>query len=214
MLLVSHALPVYLITPIILVFIATAVTLGGVFIITYKSGAVEKIVGLCIWVTKKIVKNQSKQESIRQKLHHSLSSFSDVFKTFEHQPRRLIKPAIYAVISWVFNLVVYLMIFYSLNFTAISLVDLATVFCIVTTVETVTAGLPVGAVEVTMVNLFSVLGVPIAIAAAATTIARLLTYWCQVLVGYPLVNWVGAKSLFKGGLANAFSPKHDLPKLP
>ena len=99
-----------------------------------------------------------------------------------------------------FNLVVYLMIFYSLNFTAISLVDLATVYCIITTVETVTAGIPVGAVEVTMVSMFSVLGVPIAIAGAATTIARLLTYWCQVLVGYPLINWVGAKFHFKSSL--------------
>jgi glycosyltransferase 2 family protein len=214
LLLFSHQLPLYLVTPVILVVIATAVTLVCVFGIAFKAGAVDKIVGLCMWVTRKIIKNPIKQQSIQEKLHHGLSSFSEVFKTFKDQPRQLIKPAIYGVISWVFNLVVYLMIFYSLNFTAISMVDLATVFCIVTTVETVTAGLPVGAVEVTMVNLFSILGVPIAIAAAATTIARLLTYWCQVLVGYPLVNWVGAKSHFKGGLANVFSPKHDLAKVP
>ena len=79
------------------------------------------------------------------------------------------------------------MIFYALDFTAISLVDLATVYCIVTTVETITAGIPVGAVEVTMINLFSLYGVPIAIAGAATTIARLLTS-SQVIVGYPIMN--------------------------
>jgi uncharacterized protein (TIRG00374 family) len=99
------------------------------------------------------------------------------------------------------------MIFYSLNFTAISLVDLATVYCIITTVETVTAGIPVGAVEVTMVNMFSIYGVPIAVAAAATTIARLLTYWCQILVGYPLVQWIGAKSLGGLNMKNMFMPK-------
>ena len=106
-----------------------------------------------------------------------------------------------------FNLVVYLMIFYSLNFTAISLVDLATVYCIITTVETVTAGIPVGAVEVTMVSMFSIYGVPIAIAGAATTIARLLTYWCQVVVGYPLLEWIGVKSLLQGNLKNMLTPK-------
>jgi uncharacterized membrane protein YbhN (UPF0104 family) len=97
-----------------------------------------------------------------------------------------------------FNLFVYLMVFYALNFTAISLVDLATVYCIITTVETITAGIPVGAVEVTMVNLFALYGVPLVIAGAATTIARLLTFWGQVIVGYPLVQWIGAKSLLKG----------------
>jgi uncharacterized protein (TIRG00374 family) len=106
-----------------------------------------------------------------------------------------------------FSLLLYLMIFYALNFTAISLVDLATVYCIVTTVETVTAGVPVGAVEVTMVNMFSVYGVPIATAAAATTIARLLTYWCQMLVGYPIVQWIGAKSLTGLNLKNMLTLK-------
>lgn len=82
------------------------------------------------------------------------------------------------------------------------MVDLATVYCIVTTVETLTAGFPVGAVEVTMTSLFSLYGVPIAVAGAATTLTRLLTFWCQIIVGYPLVEWIGAKSLIKGNLQN------------
>ena len=89
------------------------------------------------------------------------------------------------------------MIFYSLNFTGISLIDLATVYCVVTTVETLTAGFPVGAVELTMINLFSLYGVPLAVAGAVTTLSRLLTFWCQVLVGYPLVQWLGAKTFLK-----------------
>ncbi|HSV50321.1 MAG TPA: flippase-like domain-containing protein, partial [Candidatus Acidoferrales bacterium] len=181
LLLFTHQLPVYLVTPVILVVLGTGVMLLCVFGVAFKAGAVDKIVDAVMWVTKKVIKTPAKQESFRTKLHHGLSSFTVVFRTFKDQPRQLIKPALYAIVSWVFNLIVYLMIFYSLNFTAISLIDLATVYCIVTTVETITAGIPVGAVEVTMVNLFSIYGVPIAIAAAATTIVRLLTYWCQVL---------------------------------
>ena len=107
------------------------------------------------------------------------------------------------------------MIFYALDFTAISLVDLATVYCINTTVETVTAGVPVGAVEVTMVNMFSIYGVPIATAAAATTITRLLTYWCQIIVGYPIVQWIGAKSLTCLSLKSMLTlkPKEVVPNL-
>jgi uncharacterized protein (TIRG00374 family) len=70
-------------------------------------------------------------------------------------------------------------------------------------VETVTAGFPVGAVEVTMINVFSIYGVPLAVAGAATTLSRLLTFWCQVLVGYPLVEWIGAKSLLKENMKAA-----------
>ena len=201
-LLLTHQLPIYLLTPVILVSAGTAGVIAVVFLVAFKEGAVEKIVNVSIWIARRIIKNPVRLEGLREKIHHALSSFSEVFKTFKAHPRTLIKPVIYAVASWLFNIVVYLMIFYSLNFTGISLIDLATVYCIITTVETLTAGFPIGAVEVTMINLFSVYGVPIAVAGAATTISRLLTFWCQILVGYPLVEWIGAKSLIKGSIKN------------
>ena len=201
-LLLTRQLPIYLITPVILVTAGTAGVIAVIFIVAFKKNAVEKIVNVSMWITRRLIKNPVKLEGLREKIHHALSSFSEVFKTFKAHPKYLIKPVIFAVVAWMFNLVVYLMIFYSLNFTGISMVDLATVYCIVTTVETLTAGFPVGAVEVTMTSLFSLYGVPIAVAGAATTLTRLLTFWCQILVGYPLVEWIGAKSLIKGNLQN------------
>jgi uncharacterized protein (TIRG00374 family) len=196
-LLASRQLPVYLITPIVLVMLGTSAMVGVVLFVALKEGAVDKIVRLAMWVTKRVIKKPEKQQSIQEKLYTGLSSFSDAFRTFKANPKSLIKPAVFAVAAWLFNLTVYLMIFYSLNFTAISLLDLATVYCVVTTVETVTAGFPVGAVEVTMVSLFSMYGVPLAVAGAVTTLSRLLTFWSQIIVGYPLVQWIGAKSLLK-----------------
>jgi uncharacterized protein (TIRG00374 family) len=198
LLLCTRQLPIYLVTPVVLVMLGTSVMILCIFCIAFKPSTIVKILTGIMWVTKKIIKNPSKQVSIRKKMHYSLLSFSEVFKKFKAQPKKLIKPVIYAITAWIFSLFVYLMVFYSLDFTAISLVDLATIYCIVTSVETMTAGLPVGAVELTMVNMFSIYGIPITIAAAATTIARLLTYWCQVIVGYPLINWVGVKALLKG----------------
>jgi uncharacterized protein (TIRG00374 family) len=193
-------LPIYLVTPIVLVTAGTGVVIAVIFFVALKESAVQTIVKASSWIIRRITKNPVKQENWREKIQNALSSFSQVFKTFKAHPRYLIKPVFFAVIAWMFNLVVYLLIFYSLNFTSISLVDLATVYCIVTTVETLTAGFPVGAVEVTMINLFYLYGVPLAVAGAATTLTRLLTFWCQVPVGYPLVEWIGAKSLLKGNL--------------
>jgi len=215
LLLFTHQLPFYLVTPVILVAAGTSVMLLCIFAVAFKAGAIDKIVSAVMWITKKLMKNPLKQESIQNKLYHSLSSFSEVFKTFKNHPRKLVKPTAYAITAWLFSLVLYLMIFYALDFTAISLVDLATVYCIITTVETVTAGVPVGAVEVTMVNMFSIYGVPIATAAAATTITRLLTYWCQIIVGYPIVQWIGAKSLTGLSLKSMLTlkPKEVVPNL-
>ncbi len=152
---------------------------------------------------KVVTKSREKQEALREKLRVSLYSFSEAFKTYKKRPRLLIKPVIYAVIAWVFTLLVYLMVFYSLNFTTISLVDLAMVYCVSSTVETLTAGFPVGAVEITMISLYSALGVPIVIAGAATTLTRLLTFWCQIIVGYPIFQLTGLKNILKGGFSDA-----------
>ncbi|MFA5365803.1 MAG: flippase-like domain-containing protein [Candidatus Bathyarchaeia archaeon] len=209
-LLFSHQLPAYLVAPIVLVMLGTAGIVGLVLVVALKQSATAKIVNATLWVVKRFIKNPIKLAHLQEKLYTGLSSFSEAFKTFKAHPRYLIKPVLFAVASWMFNLIVYLMIFYSLDFTAISIIDLATVYCIITTVETVTAGFPVGAVEVTMVSMFSIYGVPLVVAGAVTTLSRLLTFWSQVIVGYPLVQWVGAKSLLKSpSILNL-----PLPKVP
>ncbi len=207
MLLFYHQLPIYMVTPVILVIIGTAGVLAVVFVIAFNESAGKKITNFSLWIARRVTKNPNTLAHLEEKISSSITSFSEVFKTFRANPRYLIKPTIFAIIAWLFNITVFMMIFYSLNFTRISFIDLASIYSVVTTVETITAGFPVGAVEVTMTSLFSLYGVPIVIAAAATTLTRLLTFWCQVLVGYPLVEWIGVKSLIKSNFASGLIMK-------
>ena len=196
----TRQLPVYLLTPVILVSIGTIAAIGAILYIALKEGAAERLVNVLMRIIKIIVKNPKRVEQQKEKLRKSLFSFSEAFLTYKKHPKVLIKPIIFAVTAWIFSLVVYLMVFYSLNFTAISLLDLAAVYCIATTVETLTAGFPVGAVEITMINLYALYGVPVAIAGAATTLSRLITFWSQLVVGYPLIQFIGAKPLIENSI--------------
>jgi uncharacterized protein (TIRG00374 family) len=196
-LMLTRQLPPSLLTLVIFVSFGTGAAIAAILYIALKEGAAEKLVKLLTRVIKIVTKKQSNVERRKEKLQESLFSFSEAFKTYKKYPKYLLKPVVFAIIAWIFSLVVYLMVFYSLNYGGMSLLDLATVYCISTTVETLTAGFPVGAVEITMINLYSLYGVPLAIAAAATTLTRLLTFWCQVLVGYPLVQWLGIKPLIQ-----------------
>ena len=207
-----HQLPISAFTPIILVAIGTAAALAVVFIIAFKENASKKIVNFSMWIARRSIKNPLTLANLKEKISDSLLSFSETFRTLKANPRSLIKPAIFAFIAWLFNIIVLLMVFYSLNFTHISFIDLATIYSIITTVETVTAGFPIGAVEVTMTSLFSLYGVPIVVAAAATTLTRLLTYWCQLLVGYPLIEWVGVKSLLKSNFTSGLMMRAPILK--
>jgi uncharacterized protein (TIRG00374 family) len=189
----THTIPGYLLTIVTFIIIGTASVITIILYIAFKEGAAERLVNILMHVIRVIIKRPAKLEQEKESLQKTLFSFSEAFRTYRNKPRLLIKPAIFAVLAWLFNLIVYLMVFYSLNFSGIGLLDLATIYCVAATVETLTAGFPVGAVEITLINMFSIYGVPVAISAAATTLSRLLTFWSQVLIGYPLINLAGLK---------------------
>ncbi len=196
-LLLSGRMPVYLIAPLVLVSVGTIAVIGGVFFLALKEGAADKLVKVLMGLAKIITKNQAKLEKQKEKLQLSLYSFSDAFRTYKKNPKSLVEPAVFAVVAWFFILMVYLFVFRSLNFNDITLVDLAMVYSIASTVETLTAGFPVGVVEITTVNLYSLFGVPLIVAGAATTLTRLLTFWVQILIGYPVLQFTGMKELLK-----------------
>lgn len=201
--LTTQSMPTFLVGTLLSVAVGSVGMIGAVLFLAVRENAAEKLVSVAMFFVKLITKSKIKQEEQRDKIRQSLYSFTEAFQTYKRNPRLLIKPALFAVTAWLFTLLVYLMVFYSLNFTAISLVDLALVYCVSSTVETITAGFPVGAVEITMISLYTVLGVPVVIAGAATTLTRLLTFWVQVIAGYPIFHLTGLKHLLKGGLTQA-----------
>ncbi len=200
-LVLTAKMPPFLLGTLLLVSVGTIGLIGTILYLALKEGAVERLVKVFMALVKVITKSPEKQEARKEGMRKSLYSFSEAFQTYKKRPRLLVKPMIYAIIAWIFTLLVYLMVFYSLEFTAISLIDLAMVYCVSSTVETLTAGFPVGAVEITMISLYSALGVPLVIAGAATTLTRLLTFWFQIIVGYPIFQFTGMKELLKGGLS-------------
>jgi uncharacterized protein (TIRG00374 family) len=195
-------LPFYLLGTLLLISFGTVGALGLFFYSAIKDGADMKMVNLVTHILKIITKNPAKLEQRKEKIQTTIFSFAEAFKIFKRNPKLLIKPTIFAIIGYIFNLLIFLMVFYALNFKAITLPSLAVVYFVSSTVETLTSGFPVGAVEITMINLYSALSVPLVIAGAATTMTRLLTYWCQVLIGYPLLQFTGLKQLVKGGLSS------------
>jgi uncharacterized protein (TIRG00374 family) len=165
-LVVTQKMPLYLLGTLILVSAGTIALIGLVLYLALREDVAEKLARVAMIFVKIVTKNVSKHEQLREKLRLSLYSFGEAFRTYKEHPKNLIKPLIYAITAWLFTILVYLMVFYSLNFTAVSFVELAMVYCIASTVETLTAGFPVGAVEITMISLYSSLGIPIAIAGA------------------------------------------------
>jgi len=199
----TQRMPTYLLGTLLLVSVASIGTIFAALYLVLKEEAAEKLVSLAMVFVKIVTKSKAAQEQQKENLRLSLYSFGEAFGTYKKRPKFLIKPIFYAVIAWSFTLLVYMMVFYSLDFMSISIVDLAMVYCVSSIVETLTAGFPVGAVEITMISLYSALGIPLVVAGAATTLTRLLTFWFQIIVGYPIFQITGLENLLKVGLSES-----------
>ncbi len=197
-LVLTHNLPVYMVGSFMLVSAATLIAITAIIFIVMRENASKRIVNGLVRVAKVITKNRASLDSRKKKIEESFQSFSQSFNTFKEQPKLLIKPVLFAGASWFCNVLIYIMVLYALNFRGISLIDATLVYSVAMTVGTVTAGVPVGVVEITMINLYSLVGVPLVVAGAATTLTRVLTFWIQITVGYPVAQWMGIKHLNSG----------------
>lgn len=197
-LLFTRSIPLYLVSLFILIVVGTSAIVGAIFYLAFSDTAVEKLVNFLMRLVRVITKNQTKLERDKERITRSLASFGDSFRVYRQHPRYLIKPIIFAIIAWFFSLLVYLLVFYSLGYNSIGLIDLTLIYCVQATVETITAGFPVGAVEITTINLYSLYGVPVVMAGAATTLTRLLTFWFQIIIGYPIIQFTELKNTIKG----------------
>lgn len=192
-LILTRSVPLYLVGLLVFVSLGTIFAIGITLYLALNERSAEKFVSVLIRLAGIITKRRVNLDQQKERIKKSLSTFSHAFRLYKQHPRYLLKPLFYAFVSWFLTLAVYLLIFYSLDFRDISITDLAMIYSIAVTVEVATSGLPIGAVEITMVNLYSLFGVPIAIAGVATTLTRLLTFWCQAIAGYPILHWIGAK---------------------
>ncbi len=199
-LVVTSQVPSFLVTSLLMVSAGTMAVIAVMLYLALSENAAHRLVRVLMPIIKIVTKNQAKFEQIKEKITEFLTSFGQGFRTFKEHPKTLVEPIILSVLALLCELVAYLMVFYALNFTGISLFDLAIVYSISMTIQNMTAGFPVGAVEISMINLYSIFNVPMVVGGAATTLTRVMTFWFQILVGYPIVQRVGIKRLSGNGI--------------
>jgi hypothetical protein len=125
-----------------------------------------------------------------------LKAFHDGIDAFGVKPSRLVLPVFLAIVAWLLDLLIAFLVFHALN-TRVSFSAIVIVYSISVAVQTIPIGVPgeIGLLDVLMVSLYTLLGIPIAVSAVATLLIRILTLWLRLLIGGLTVQWLGIKSL-------------------
>jgi len=134
-------------------------------------------------------------EELSNRAFKFLSLFHEGFKFFNANPRLLIVPIIFNVISFILNFAVYVLIFYSLGLTNLPIDFFIIIYFLAGAIQDGLAAFSVGGLEIILTNIFILYGIPPATSGVAAVLVRSLTFYFPLILGYACIQVIGAKNL-------------------
>ena len=184
---------------IFLVAIGTVTSLILIVLLCIREQLTRKLIDLLLRFFVFISRGRLDIANLRIKAKKALDAFHQSIEVLRRNPKSLVRPAIFSIISWFLGVLLSFIVYISLG-RPVSFVLLSIVYSITCSLQNIPMGVPgeVGFVEVVMTNLYGLLGVPYDLSAAATVLIRFLTVWFKLLIGFVVVQRIGIKTLMGG----------------
>ncbi len=185
----------YVLSPSILALIAvfTVLSMASLFIIYYvsvKPKATETLLNLLIRVGK-FFRKKWNAEDFKQKVQAALGTFHDGFQQLKTKPRSLVLPAIFAVLSWAFDIGVMFLAFTALGYP-VPVDKVLIVYTITGVLQAVGIGF-FAINDVIMTLTLQALTIAPELAISVTLLTRGVTLWFRLIVSYGAFQWTGVK---------------------
>ena len=175
-LLTRENVPVFALGFISVAFLGALTWLGVLLYLAFKQNAADRIA----LVAKKLLKTlriRRYSEGLSPKTLESLSHFHQGFRFFREHPKFLIKPILLHCLSFVLNLLVYVLVFNALGFGILHFDFFIVLYLLAGAVQDVTATFSVGGLEILLTNVFIFYGIPPAVSGVSAGILRIVTFW-------------------------------------
>jgi uncharacterized protein (TIRG00374 family) len=195
---IQYELPAAVLNLILIIIVGTAVSLFFIFMCALKETLTQKIIDALIRFLAFVTRGRWKLDGLRTKATKALCAFHGSIQVLLKNPKHLVLPVVFALISWLLSILISYFVFVSLG-QKVDFVLITIVYSISVNVQSIPLGIPaeVGVVEIVMTSLYGLLGVEAGIAAAVTVLIRLLTVWLRIAIGFVTVQWIDLKDLAK-----------------
>jgi uncharacterized protein (TIRG00374 family) len=188
--LISYLLP-FLVTFFITLVLALSISsLLLIYYVSFRPKATKTLLNWGIRIALFFRKKWNPQ-NFSSKAEEVLDKFHSGMKELSANPKGLIKPIIYAIVSFIFEVCVISLTFISLGYP-VPIDKVLIVFTLTGTLQTVGVtffGFP----ELIMSVSFSALGIPGALSVSVTLLTRVVTLWFRLIVSYAALQWAGIK---------------------
>ncbi len=192
--LTSYALPLVVTLLISLVLGLSILTLILVYYISLKPSATKTLLGWAIRIIC-FFRRAWNPESFRVRSEGLLGTFHVGMQQLRDNPKELVKPIVYSVTSFIFELSVTFITFAALHYP-VPVDKVLIVFTLTGTLQTVGVtffGFP----ELIMSVSYTALGIPAALSVSVTLLVRVVSLWYRLVVSYAALQWAGIKIMRK-----------------
>lgn len=183
---------------IALISIGTAIPLIFILLLCKKEQLSYRLIDLLIRFGVFISRGRLNLENLRSKAKNALESFHQSVNILGENPRSLVLPMFFALLSYFLSVLVSYFVFVSLGYY-VSFVMLTIVYSLSRSLQSVPTMLPgeVGFIEIVMTSLYIALLGPQAavVSAAATVLTRVLWVWFRLPLGFIALQWILRKGL-------------------
>ncbi|MEM2799251.1 MAG: lysylphosphatidylglycerol synthase transmembrane domain-containing protein, partial [Candidatus Bathyarchaeia archaeon] len=164
---------------------ATAILIVLLLLLCIKEQWTLRLIDLLLKAIEFVSKGRWKPTKIRDEAQKLANMFHSSILEFGRAPNVIVSALLLSSLSWFSYLATSYLVFLSLGFKVSWSVILVSQ-SIISAVKSIPLGIPfeVGLPEITMVTIYSVLGVPSGISATSTILNRVLTLWLRFFVGF------------------------------
>jgi len=156
----------------------------------------EIILNTIFRVVARLYKRPKKLQSWREKAAEELQLFHEGIDRLRIRPLTLTLAFLFTIVSYVSDIIAAVLVFKALG-TEVSFSLIIIAYTIAVALLTIPSGIPgmTGPFEITIIALYSAMGISPATAAAATLILRSMNFWFETALGGVMAYWVGLKTL-------------------
>lgn len=195
---VNHLLTGFVLNLMVIVIVGTVTSLIVLLLLCMKEAWTLRMVDVLVRFADYVTRGRWKLKALRTEALRTTRMFHEGIKAYGANVRALTPPIVFAIASWIFNILIYYFVFLSLRFSQISWSALMVVSALIIAIKAIPLGVPfeIGLPEITMSTLFYLLGVPdLKLCITATILIRILTVWVRFFVGFAAQQLLGIQAI-------------------
>ena len=191
----NYTLPSTVLTFIAAVLFLTVFSLVIVSYVSAKPKVTKRLLDLLIRVICFVRRGKWDPVDFRFKAERMLKRFHESVRTLSANPRRLIRPSAFSLVSWGFDVSVIFLIFAALG-SPVPVDKVLIVYALTGSMQAMGISF-VGFTEIVMSGSYTVLGILPAVSVSATLLTRVVTLWFKLIAAYLVFQFVGVEILTK-----------------